>query len=216
MSDWLNPKDIRLFVTTTPAEYASIAAPDSPYVFSEREVLLSGLPRHDALLVRAAETSAKTILIVPTWRKYLTDETNCASMALQRRKITGFAETDYARNWASVLHHPRLHELARREGLQVVFALHPNFAMYLDEFHLPDFVETVDVRLGASYQGLLASARVALTDFSSAISDVAYLDRPVIYFQFDEDEIFAGNHICKQGYFDFRRDGFGPVEVHAG
>ena len=56
---------------------------------------------------------------------------------------------------------------------------------------------------------------MALTDFSSAISDVAYLDRPVIYFQFDEDEIFSGNHVCKQGYFSFRRDGFGPVEVHA-
>ena len=37
------------------------------------------------------------------------------------------------------------------------------------------------------------------------------LQREVIYFQFDYDEIYKGAHSSKKGYFDYQRDGFGPV-----
>lgn len=51
-----------------------------------------------------------------------------------------------------------------------------------------------------------------ITDFSSVAFEMAYLRRPVIYYQFDENEFFAGNSAHMQrGYFDYRRDGFGPV-----
>lgn len=62
-----------------------------------------------------------------------------------------------------------------------------------------------------SYQDLLARARVGITDYSSAVFDIAYLQRPVLYFQFDHDEVFSGGHIYKPGYFSYQRDGFGPV-----
>ena len=42
---------------------------------------------------------------------------------------------------------------------------------------------------------------------------MAYLGRPLIYFQFDEDKAFGGWHITKRGYFDYREDGAGPVCV---
>ena len=38
---------------------------------------------------------------------------------------------------------------------------------------------------------------------------MAYLEKPELYYQFDEAE-FRQYHY-KQGYFDYRRDGFGPV-----
>ena len=33
----------------------------------------------------------------------------------------------------------------------------------------------------------------------------------MVYFQFDADRMVAGDHVGRPGYFDYRRDGFGPV-----
>ena len=49
LSSWLNPKQIDLFVTSTPQEHASIVGDDSAYVFTDKEVRLAGLPRFDRL-----------------------------------------------------------------------------------------------------------------------------------------------------------------------
>ena len=209
MSDWLNPKPIRLFITTMPKEAADISQSVGNYKFTERETLLSGFPRHDRLLEKAREGVADSILIMPTWRKYLTVEGQTAGE--RRGKIEGFSESDFAKNWRAVLNSSKLRDLAHKQGLRIVFAPHPNLAMYLEDMDLPDWIETVDVRRGVSYQDLLARARVAITDFSSAVTEVAYLQRSVIYFQFDPEEIFKGDHVYKKGYFSFERDGFGPV-----
>ena len=50
-----------------------------------------------------------------------------------------------------------------------------------------------------------------MTDYSSVAFNVAYVDAPVVYFQFDRDAVLAGQHIGRAGYFDYERDGFGPV-----
>ena len=52
-----------------------------------------------------------------------------------------------------------------------------------------------------------------VTDYSSVAFDAAALDRPVVYFQFDRDTFFGGGHIGAPGYFDYERDGFGPVTL---
>ena len=104
--------------------------------------------------------------------------------------------------------------MAEQQGLRIVFAPHPNLAMYLEDMDLPDWIETADVRQGISYQDLLARARVAITDYSSAVTEVAYLQRPLVYFQFDPEEVFSGEHTIKNGYFSFERDGFGPVAAN--
>jgi CDP-glycerol glycerophosphotransferase len=58
-------------------------------------------------------------------------------------------------------------------------------------------------------QQLLLDCALLITDYSSVFFDVAYLEKPELYYQFDETE-FRQYHY-KQGYFDYCRDGFGPV-----
>jgi CDP-glycerol glycerophosphotransferase (TagB/SpsB family) len=48
-----------------------------------------------------------------------------------------------------------------------------------------------------------------VTDWSSTAFDVAYLGTPLVYAQFDAEEYWDGHY--QKGYFDARRDGFGPV-----
>lgn len=40
---------------------------------------------------------------------------------------------------------------------------------------------------------------------------MAVLDKPSIYYQFDEASFFNGGHVYTKGYFDYRQHGFGPV-----
>ena len=47
-----------------------------------------------------------------------------------------------------------------------------------------------------------------VTDYSSAACDFAYLNKPVIYANFDLDHIYDV-HYYNKGYFDYDRDGFG-------
>ena len=73
LSGWLNRKPIETFVTSTPAEYASIAG-DSAYVFSSREVKLTGMPRFDRLRevgLRFGADRRDLLLVSPTWRTEL-------------------------------------------------------------------------------------------------------------------------------------------------
>jgi CDP-glycerol glycerophosphotransferase (TagB/SpsB family) len=48
-----------------------------------------------------------------------------------------------------------------------------------------------------------------ITDYSSVFFDVAYLRKPIVYYQFDKEE-FRQYHYHK-GYFEYERNGFGPV-----
>jgi CDP-glycerol glycerophosphotransferase (TagB/SpsB family) len=41
--------------------------------------------------------------------------------------------------------------------------------------------------------------------------NAAYIERPVVYFQFDRDRVLSGEHLGRRGYFDYERDGYGPV-----
>lgn len=210
LSEWLNKKPIRLLITSTHSEYENISGYEGSYIFGKREVLLSGLPRHDTLLSKKKFSKPDSILIMPTWRKYLTDESNRIG-GMRRDKIENFLDSNYARNWSALLNSPILKNLAKINDLRVVFAPHPYMAMYLEDLILPEFIEKVDVRLDVSYQDLFARARVAVTCFSSAVTEVAYLQRPLVYFQFDQDEVFSGSHTYQKGYFSFEKEGFGPV-----
>ena len=211
LSRWLNAKQIDLFVTSTPGEYESIAADGSPYVFTTREVVLTGLPRFDRLREKAQRISGEArdlILVAPTWRNWLVPPLKPGS---QRRVIDKhFFETEYARSWTALLNSPELAELAERTGRRVAFLPHPNIQPILAKMDLPASVERLSFD-GADVQEYFARAAVLVTDYSSMAFNAAYMDRPVVYFQFDAQRVAAGGHVGRAGYFRYERDGFGPV-----
>lgn len=172
-------------------------------------MVLSGFPRHDALLEVAESTTPHCLLIVPTWRRYLTDETDRTGLK-HRKPVSIFLESKWAKQWGALLRSEELRRVAEVAGLEVAWAPHPNMAIYTDIFDTPSWVRSIDVREG-SYQELFASASVAVTDFSSAVFDVAYLNRPIVYFHFDRESIGNSGHVWRPGYFDYKTHGFGPV-----
>lgn len=207
LSRWLNSRRIDLLVTASPTERVSFAGDGNRYKFTSKEVVLTGFPRHDALL-QGAGKKEKLILIMPTWRKYLLGE--LIDKSSERILREGFMDTLYARSWGGLLSDPALMALAQQQGYRIVFFPHANIQPYLDQFNLPDSIEVLS-HMDGSMQMLFQRAALLITDYSSVAFETAYLKRPMIYWQFDEEEFFSGVHSYQKGYFDYRRDGFGPV-----
>ena len=66
-------------------------------------------------------------------------------------------------------------------------------------------------KISKSYREVFAESEMIITDYSSVAFDFAYLEKPVIYTQFDSEEFFNGEHVYTKGYFDYEHDGFGEI-----
>ncbi|QMV52380.1 CDP-glycerol glycerophosphotransferase family protein [Ewingella americana] len=200
--DW---KRFDIFVTSSPLEYESISGELSSYKFTRKEVKLTGLPRHDALIKSKIEKE-KIILVMPTWRPSLLGKVISGT---ERELIPNFLESDYYKAWFSLLVNNGLRDFAKKTGYRIIFFPHANIQPYLSEISLPGDIEVMSHASG-SIQELFLKASIMITDYSSVAFEMAYLGKPVCYYQFDEREFFSKGHYNK-GYFDYRNDGFGPV-----
>jgi glycosyltransferase involved in cell wall biosynthesis/CDP-glycerol glycerophosphotransferase (TagB/SpsB family) len=213
LSRWVNGKPISLFITASTDEHASLVGDHTPYIYTEKEVQLTGFPRHDRLLRLARESAERRkLLVMPTWRRTLLGETLNAAGGNARALREGFWESGYAQNWMSVLESDRLREIAQEHDLDIVFMPHPNMQGYLDDAPLPEHI-TVSRYSDTDVQEVLAESALMVTDYSSLAFEMAYIERPVVYFQFDQDEFFAGGHAYRRGTWSYEDDGFGPVTL---
>lgn len=212
MSRWFNKKPFKYMVTSARWETEAVGHEKSRYRLSRKSIVETGLPRHDGLIARRDRAKRPdAIVVAPTWRLYLTTpEQNATSMNKVRRD--DFMESDYAQSWRAFLRNDDLARIAKKRGLKIVFAPHPNMQMYIDQFDLPAEIELFRVETGQSYQDLFVRAAIMVTDYSSVSFEMAYLERPVVYYQFDYDEVYkTGAHVYGESDWNFETDGFGPV-----
>ncbi len=211
LSRWLNRKRVDLFVTSTPGEQESIAGDYTHYVYTSKEARMTGLPRFDRLLELGSQVPVEArdlVLVCPTWRSWLMPGLAVGS---QRRAVhDDFLDTDYVRQWLALLSDQRLRDAVAARGLRLAFLPHPNIQPALPLLKLPDHVQALTFA-GQDVQAMMARAAVMVTDYSSMAFNAAYLDRPVVYFQFDAALVNDGAHVGRAGYFQYERDGFGPV-----
>ena len=91
----------------------------------------------------------------------------------------------------------------------MIFYPHRNMQKYLKEFHpKSDRITIADWRK-YDVQGLLKESAFLITDLSSIFMDFGSMRKPMLYFQFDMKKFREGQY--QQGYFEYKRDGFGPV-----
>ncbi|KAM9863127.1 hypothetical protein ACI1US_00916 [Leucobacter sp. BZR 635] len=215
LSRWFNAKDVQLIMTATEPERRAFVSDLTPYILSNKEVRLTGFPRHDRLVAAMATTqSARTrrsVLIMPTWRSYLLTEVTGDGNS--RSAGEAFADSEYVAQWSALLNSPKLAALAEAHNLELVLLPHPNLEPHLEYLSIPKSVRVESYQQG-SIAGLLARAEVTVTDYSSQSFEGAFCGAPCVYFQFDREEFYGGGHIGSPGYFDVARDGFGPVVQH--
>ncbi|WP_276960563.1 CDP-glycerol glycerophosphotransferase family protein [Hornefia butyriciproducens] len=202
VSGWLHRGNlnIKLFVTSAGREYSSVL--DGNYGYDESVVKLTGMPRHD----RLRDHREKLIAFLPTWRKDLAG--TLSDRAGERKYSESFRESEYFRFYDGLIHSPELLEAMERAGYRGEFHLHPSLRSQLRDFQSNPLITVGDDQM--DYSGIFARASLLITDYSSVAFDFAYLRKPVVYTQFDRNDI-EGRHIFEKGYFDYEQDGFGPV-----
>ena len=208
LATWLNNVPIDLMLASTEREYELMVGRPNRYRLMPSQVALTGLPRHDALL-NSTSRPDRHIVIMPTWRKSLVGPP--VGQSNNRKLNMDFEQTEYAIAWKSLLHSPRLKSLVDHHDYRITFFPHLNIAPYLHFFDVPDWIEVQTGAAGHSIQATFQRGRMLITDYSSVAFEMALLGRGVFYYQFDRDRIFKGIHHSREGYFDYERDGFGPV-----
>lgn len=193
-------KNIRGFAVSAVAEKEAICADCS---YDEKTVWLTGLPRFDRLY----DSSDKTVTIMPTWRRFLFSGFSAKDDRWELK--SSFAESNYYKYYYGLVNDKRLTAAAKRLGYKILFVPHSVFFPYLNQFEKPEYAEILGY--GISYRDIFARSSLIVTDYSSAVFDVAYLRKPVVYTQFDKERFYT-EHGYKPGYFDFERNGFGEVE----
>jgi hypothetical protein len=186
---------LSLFCCAAKPEYEFIR---DTFGYPDGVVRYTGFCRFDDLL--GAEPDPSLVLILPTWRMWL--ERAC-------RTDAAFSESVYYRSWNAFLSDPALDALLKRTGKRAIFCVHRNMSRFETCFKAAS--DRIEIKRWneVSVPELLKKAAVLVTDYSSVHMDFAFMKKPVVCFQFDH-EAFREGHL-PSGYFDFERDGFGPI-----
>ena len=170
--------------------------------YSEKELLLTGMPRQDAL--HNIELKSNRILIMPTWRYWF-------NLNSQKHEDTdrNVKHSEYLNKWKELLLHPEIQKLIKIKGYEVIFYPHRNMQKYLDIFR--NIGSEVKIASGEEYdiQELLKTSAIMITDYSSVFFDMVYMKKPVIFYQFDEEKYRKYQY--SEGYFDYHNNPFGKT-----
>ncbi|MBA4686431.1 MAG: CDP-glycerol glycerophosphotransferase family protein [Candidatus Galacturonibacter soehngenii] len=191
---------MRLFVTSTKSECDYVS---EIYGYPPGWVQELGLCRLDNL---HDFITKRQVLIMPTWRKWIAHPT---TDSYQYENIEDFTKTEYFQYWNSILKDEVFLKLLRDKDIKAVFYPHREMQQFLDKFEIDD--ENIIIASWPDYdvQELLKESAFLITDYSSVAMDFAYMNKPLVYYQFDYNRYREGH--LQEGYFSYEEDGFGPV-----
>ena len=213
LSTWTNSKiNLQCFITATKPEFLSINSDFNSYKLTPKEVVLTGFPRYDSLISKNISESKK-ILIMPTWRSNIVGQ-HTGRGSNTRTMNENFMKTEYAQAWYTFLHSNELKKLADQYQYEIIFAPHPNIEPYLEVLDVPNYINIwSSLNETESIQNLFGRSSILITDYSSVSFDMAYLNKAIIYYQFDKENFYSGIHTTQKGYFSYETDGFGPIAI---
>ena len=192
-----------LIITSSYKEYKSLL--NKNYGFKKRNIILTGLPRFDNLknLEKKVNTD-KIILIFPTWRMYIKGMRDLINHESIQSK--SFINTNYFNFYNDLINDQLLLRKMKENNYRGILCLHPIFK---EQWIFFEKNNIFDIKKNCFEQELIVKSSLLITDYSSLSFDFGYIQKPLIYTQFDYKE-YRQNHF-KEGYFDYKRDGFGPI-----
>ena len=192
---------MRLFVCGAKKEYDFIK---ETYGYPEGYVKYLGLTRFDGL--HDFKVKKNQILVMPTWREWIGTPT---SKSYELDDMTSFKTTEYFITWNAFLNSKSIADTLEKNDLEMIFYPHRHMQPYLDEFSKGSDRITIADWKKYDVQELLKESAFLITDLSSIFMDFGYMRKPMLYYQFDMEKFRKGQY--QQGYFEYDRDGFGPV-----
>ena len=178
----------RLFICGAKREYEYIK---NNFNYPKENVVYTGLARFDNLDLN--KKIDKFILIYPTWRNYINNQNDFDS---------------FMSNYYKILNNNRLINYIEKNNITLQLVFHKN----MKKFNIKNnFNKNIKMNHNSEVdiQDLINKADLLITDFSSIYFDIAYREKPIIYYQFDTNE-YRKNQL-EEGYFSYEKDGFGDI-----
>lgn len=172
MRSWLRKYDINFSLILTVSDYDQEAFVNT-YNYDEDIIQEFGFPRYDNL---TNENLKNEIVIIPTWRK-------------QIKSRVGLLGSEYYKRWNNLLNNEELINFANEKNYKIVYKPHPNSLRFLELFN----TENVIVDDFRNFHEILCESSLMITDYSSVNFDFAYLEKPIIYYQYGDDYHFEGD-----------------------
>lgn len=175
----------KMFVTTAKPEYDYII---KTHGFNKDVVKMVGLARFDQLL--NFNVVKNQVLIMPTWRSYLANVSD-----------EEFYNSVYFKNWFNLLNNEELINYIEKNDIKIIFYVHRMLQKYSHLFRSKSKNVVIANQNEYDVQTLLKSSQLLITDYSSVFFDFAYMNKPVLWYIFDEKEVNEKHH--GKGYFDY-------------
>ncbi|MCL1929983.1 CDP-glycerol glycerophosphotransferase family protein [Candidatus Saccharibacteria bacterium] len=203
LSDWLghDKMGFSLIVTAAQKEHASFL--DAPYGYPENALIKCGFPRFDKL----RNQPANKIIVMPSWRNNLVGRDD--KLTNTHRYNPEFTKSRYFKFYNDLINDSDLLSAMRERDISGELFLHPSFEAQINDFEPNDVFKIMSPPY--DYNQAFAEGSLLITDYSSVAFDFAYLKKPVVYCQFDKEEVYSGKHIFTKNYISAEKDGFGPV-----
>ena len=170
--------------------------------FSTSKFLKSGLPRWDRLTEKSQASSQREILFCPTWRKSFESSMWSQSKDVGEDQIAEFKKSSYYQTIAEILSNEKLISLLSSESTKITLKLHFRLMPFIGAFRdiENNFLTIADPETDPRpISQLLQDAAVLITDYSSIMWDMMYMEKPVICFQNDKPEMLGERRIENYG-----------------
>lgn len=192
---------MRMFVCSTEREWRFVS---EKYGYPDGYVKKLGLCRFDML--HNVKTKPNQILVMPSWRSWIATPT---SASYEIENVSDFRNTEYFKAWNEFLNNEEIHRILRENNLKMIFYPHRDMQAFLQYFNIDD--ENIITAKWPEYdvQQLLIESQYLITDYSSIAMDFAYMQKRLMYYQFDYEDFRRGQY--PEGYFSYEKDGFGRV-----
>lgn len=193
---------MRMFCCGAYPEYEYIK---NTFGYPEGYVKYLGLCRFDNL--HGITPDPKKIVLMPTWRNWF--KLGSAVDDEVKAENADFTVSQYYKTLQSLITNKRLCEFLEQNGITLYYYPHRETQPFLHHFKTES--PAVKLASGTEYdiQALLRECSLMITDYSSVNMDFAYMQKPIIYYQFDKARFRKYQYA--EGYFSYENDGFGPV-----
>lgn len=131
---------------------------------------------------------------MPTWRSWLEDKDD-----------DFFCKSDYYQTYMHLFQNEALLDLLKTSNTCMVFYIHPKLKEFMKSFHSESPLIQLIPFGQCPLNHLIMECSMLITDYSSVCWDVYYLEKPVVFYQFDSELYEKTNG----SYMDMEHDLFG-------
>lgn len=190
-----------MFITAAISEHKFVM---EKFGYPSNSVVCTGFSRFDYLEDNKKD---KIILLMPSWRYWLKLPSKVNKEL--NSEYYNFEDSEYFNIYQSLITDDKFLSLLQKYGFKLIFYPHRNIQEHIQSFSVNSDRVQIAPCEEFNIRELFSTSSIMITDYSSVSFDFAYLDKPVVYYQFDVERFRKYQY--EEGYFDYENDGFGPV-----